>query len=77
MPGIEPLKKIFLFKNQKDQEEKEADILHLKQALKTFINNSSHLLREYWPWEVNMIRTVILQETKVKKLTHNPTTSCT
>lgn len=39
-------KKIFsLFHNQKDQWEK-VDILYMKQVLRSFINNSSHLLRE-------------------------------
>lgn len=35
----------FLFQNQKDQGEK-ADMLHVKQVLRSFINKSSHLLRE-------------------------------
>lgn len=46
MPGIVLLKKnFFLFQNQKDQLDK-VDTLHVKQVLRSFINKSSHLLRE-------------------------------
>lgn len=50
MPGIVLLENNnnILFQNQNDQLEREVDILHLKQRLKAFINNSSHLLKEYF-----------------------------
>lgn len=83
MPETVLLEKIFcLFQNPKDQWGKKVDILHLKQVLKSFGNDSSRL----WGNCFALILTLRgkyndencrLQETEVKNSACNLTACCT